>query len=94
MLFSIDHPNVQSHLHTTQGICVSGMEYEERRGVRVGNLAGVCQFGSILGVQKNNLFCIQTREKEVDKEDLASEIRCRIGCIWPLCGRVACFHEH
>ena len=33
---------------------------------------------------------ILPEEKGVDKEDLANEIRCRIGCIWPL---VTCFHE-
>ena len=33
------------------------------------------------------------REKGVHKEDLANEIRHRIGCIWPLRGSVACFHK-
>jgi len=34
-----------------------------------------------------------TREKGVDKEDLANEIRRLIGCIWPLRGSVASFYE-
>jgi len=40
-----------------------------------------------------HLHTVLTREKGVDKEVLANEIRCRIGCLWPLRGSVACFHE-